>query len=165
MKFLKVLLFASIGFTPGCVSSLLAPQTQGIFDTAAESVTEGILGKDPSQLVPLETIAAALPGAFQGSITSAGLGQTVGKLGITAGASSATVLDITAALDGAIRNYTQQQGGTVETLQGAIVAQVLSVYADGMGHAIQLYEGAHALAITPLPSQASPPPAAAPVGQ
>jgi hypothetical protein len=158
MKIQSIITLAAALFMPGCVSQLLSPMAQGAFNTAAETVTEKILTSKPSELAALQKIAAALPGAFQGSITSAGIGQIMGQLGTQAGAQSSTTLDIAAAFDGALRNYTQQNGGTVPSLQGAIATQVLTNFADGMNHAIALYLGANPQAAPPA---ANPAPAAA----
>ena len=146
MKFKSSFLVLAAAALTGC-ASLVSPVAQGIFNTAAEGVTEGILAKDPAQLPALQGIAAALPNAFAGSITSQGIGQIVGQVGHTAGASDSTILVLAANLDGAFRNYVRQQGGsaaqgTVPSLQGAIAQQVLAVYADGMTHGIALYQGA-----------------------
>jgi hypothetical protein len=150
----KLVLLASCLCMFGC-ASLVSPVAQGAFDTVAETATTAVLANNPTDLNAVINIASALPGAFSGAITSAGVGQVIGQLGKQNGASSNTILTLASAFDGAFRNYAAQQGGatgSVPTLQAAIAQQILDVFADGMFHSVQLYEGSKGLPITPIPS-------------
>lgn len=135
MKF-AFLLFA-LGLA-GC-QTLSSPLAQGAFNTAAETVAAQILTKDPSQLAAIQSLAANLPTAFKGSLTSENIGATVKMITASSGAASNTSVTIASALDGAVRNYVKQNGGDVPTLQGAIVQQILTNFADGLQHGITVY--------------------------
>lgn len=138
----SVLLFVSVLSFTGCatMSALSSPLAQGAFNTAAETATGTILAKDPSQVPALTSLAAALPTAFKGSLTSENIGAMLKTIGGAAGAASSTTIALGATLDGAVRNYVKQNGGDVPTLQGAIVQQILTNFADGMSHGIALYQ-------------------------
>lgn len=122
----------------GC-QQLSSPLAQGAFNTAAEGITTDLLAKDPTQLPAIQALATALPTAFKGSLTSENIGATVKLLGQAKGVPSNSSVTIAATLDGAVRNYVKQNGGDVPTLQGAIVQQILTNFADGMQHGIVVF--------------------------
>lgn len=123
-----------------------SPLAQGLFNTAAEQITVSVLNKSPDQLDQLTQIMNDLPNAFaNGSLTSENIGTVVGQIGRLRGAKDSTILNVAAALDGAVRNYTKQNGGDVMTFQGAIVQQILTNFADGGKHGIALWRAGKGL--------------------
>lgn len=140
---------ALASFNTGCVGNALSSAGQAAVNVGGQAVTADILSKHPGDYAALVALYPKLPSILVGGMDSYSLGKTLATFGTGLSTGSSSV--IVNALDGTIRDGIAASGGGTGTpsLIQAAAQQAIDVWADGMWHALNVYEGANNLPKTP----------------